>query len=289
GSDGAGRIAAVGRGVDPARLGQRVAGAFFPDWIDGEVSAARRARSFGAQIDGMLAGFAVMPAHAAIPFPDHLSDAEAATLPCAGLTAWHALNVAALRPGMTILLQGAGGVSTMALPFARMAGLRVIQTASTPEKAAQLRHLGADHVVGSGAGADWTHPVLQLTGGLGADAVIDIGGPGSLPMSVRAVKVGGTIVSVGFAGTGTGFDIRQVVGRAIALRGITVGSCAMFAEMNRAIAAARLRPVIHRRFAFDDAPAAYACLEAGGHVGKIVIEIADTGTGAASGADHQGE
>ncbi|MCA0206934.1 MAG: NAD(P)-dependent alcohol dehydrogenase [Proteobacteria bacterium] len=288
GSDGAGLIAAVGDGVDPARIGQRVAGAFFPDWTDGPVTAARRARSLGAQLDGVLAEYVVLPAQAAIPVPDHLSDSEAATLPCAGLTAWHAVTAAGLQPGMTLLLQGAGGVSVMALLFARMAGLRVLQTASTADKADRLRALGAEHVLASGAGSDWATEILALTGGLGADAVIDIGGPGSLALSARAVRVGGTIVSVGFAGDGPGLDIRQIVGRAITLRGITVGSCAMFADMNRAIAAARLRPVIHRRFSFDEVPEAYACLEAGGHVGKIVVEIADTEAGAASSADNKG-
>lgn len=271
-SDGAGAIVAVGAGVEPGRIGQRVAGAFFPDWIDGPVTAARRARSLGAQMDGMLAEYAVLPAHAAIPVPGHLDDIEAATLPCAGLTGWHAATTAAgLRPGMTILLQGAGGVSVMALQFARLMGLRVLQTASTPQKAERLRALGAEEVL---VGGDWAARVVDLTEGLGADAVVDIGGPGSLAQSVRAVKVGGTIVSVGFAGEGPGIDTRQIVGRAIRMVGITVGSCAMFAEMNRAIAGAGLRPVIHRVFPMAQAEAAFACLEAGGHVGKIVIDIA---------------
>lgn len=274
-SDGAGTIAAVGAGVDPGRIGQRVAGAFFPDWLDGPVTAAKRARSLGAQMDGMLAEYAVLPAQAAIPVPAHLSDIEAATLPCAGLTGWHAVTTAAgLRPGMTVLLQGAGGVAVMALQFAKMMGLRVIQTASTPEKAARLRALGAGDALASAQGADWAAQVLELTGGLGADAVIDIGGPGSLAQSVRAVKVGGTIVSVGFAGEGPGIDTRLIVGRAIRLVGITVGSCAMFAEMNRAVAASGMRPVVDRVFPMAEAPAAFACLQAGGHVGKIVIDIA---------------
>jgi len=273
-SDGAGTIVAVGAGVAPDRIGQRVAGAFFPDWHCGPVSAAVRARSLGAQIDGMLSEYACLSAHAAIPVPDHLSDVEAATLPCAGVTGWHAVTIAAgLRPGMTVLLQGAGGVSVMALHFAKMMGLRIIQTASTPKKAERLRTLGADHVLSSSVGADWAAQVTDLTDGLGADAVIDIGGPGSLAQSVRAVKVGGTIVSVGFAGQGPGIDTRLVVGRAIKLIGITVGSCGMFAEMNRAISQTGLHPVIHRVFPMDQAVAAFDCLQGGDHVGKIVIDI----------------
>lgn len=271
-SDGAGTIVAAGAGVDQRRIGQRVAGAFFPDWIDGPVTAAKRARSLGAQLDGMLAEYALLPAHAAIPVPEHLSDIEVATLPCAGLTAWHAVTGAAgLRPGHTMLLQGAGGVAVLALQFARLMGLRVIQTASTAAKAAVLRDLGAHEVL---VGAEWSDQVRGLTGGLGADAVIDIGGPGSLAQSVQAVKVGGTIVSVGFAGEGPGIDTRHIVGRAIRMIGITVGSCTMFAEMNRAIGQSGLRPVIHRVFGMAEAQAALDCLEAGGHVGKIVIDIA---------------
>jgi NADPH:quinone reductase-like Zn-dependent oxidoreductase len=274
-SDGAGTIVAVGEGVASGRVGQRVAGAFFPDWIDGPVTAERRARSLGAQLDGMLAEYACLPSHAAILVPEHLTDAEAATLPCAGLTAWHAVSIAAkLRPGMTVLLQGAGGVSVMALQFARMMGVNVIHTASTPEKAARLQSLGAGCVLVWGDTADWAVRAMELTDGLGVDAVVDIGGQGSLGNSVRAVKVGGTIVSVGFAGEGPGLDVRQVVGKAIQLRGITVGSCVMFAEMNRAISACRMRPVIDSVFPLADASAAFERLKAGGHVGKIVIEIA---------------
>lgn len=271
-SDGAGAIVAVGAGLDPDLIGQRVVGAFFPDWIDGPVSAAKRARSLGAQMDGMLAEYVSLPAHAAIPIPGHLSDIEAATLPCAGLTAWHAVTTAAdLRPGMTVLLQGAGGVSIMALQFARMMGLRVIHTTRSSDKAEPLRELGAEQVL---VGADWSRQVRSLTDGLGVDAVIDIGGPGSLAQSVQAVKVGGTIVSVGFAGEGSGIDTRHIVGRAIRMIGITVGSCGLFAEMNSAITISGLRPVVHRVFPMDEAATAFACLEGGAHVGKIVIDIA---------------
>lgn len=274
-SDGVGTVVAAGPGVAPGLIGQRVAGAFFPDWQNGPVSALARSRSLGAQIDGMLADYACLPMHAAIPVPSHLSDHEAATLPCAGLTGWHAVTIAAqLRPGMTVLLQGAGGVSVMALQFAKIMGLRVIHTTSTPQKADALRQLGADHVLCTSRGARWAPKVIELTDGIGADAVVDIGGPGSLEQSVQAVKVGGTIVSVGFAGEGPGIDTRLIVGRAIRMAGITVGSCAMFAEMNRAITHSGLRPVIHRVFPMNEAPAAFDCLDRGDHVGKIVIDIA---------------
>jgi len=274
-SDGAGTVVAAGPGVTPGMVGQRVAGAFFPDWRNGPVTAAARARSLGAHVDGMLADYVCLPAHAAIAVPSHLSDLEAATLPCAGLTGWHAVTHAAqLRPGMTLVLQGAGGVSVMALQFAKLMGLRVIHTASTPQKAEALRQLCADHVFCAPRGTEWASQVIELTDGLGADGVIDIGGPGSLEQSVRAVKVGGTIVSVGFAGEGPGIDTRQIVGRAIRMTGITVGSCAMFAEMNCAIGHAVLRPVIHRVFPMHEASAAFDFLERGDHVGKIVIDIA---------------
>lgn len=273
-SDGAGEVAEVGPGVTGLKAGDRVAGAFYPDWVDGPITAGARVRSLGANMEGMLAEYVVLPAHAAIPIPDYLTWEEAATLPCAALTAWHALSVVAnVRPGDTVLLQGTGGVSMFALQFARIMGARVIQTSGDAAKRARVAEMGADAVIDYKAEPDWDRPVMDLTGGRGADVVIEVGGPGTLERSFRAVRVGGTIVSIGFVGGGAEVNPRAVIGKSIRLQGLTVGSCAMFRDMNRALALHELRPVIDRVFPFEEAAAAYAHLRAGAHFGKIVIAI----------------
>jgi len=270
-SDGVGVVAGVGSDVDPARVGERVAGAFFPDWIGGEITARRRARSPGASVDGMLAEYAILDAQAALAVPEHLTNAEAATLPCAGLTAWNALSAARVGPGKTVLLQGAGGVSVMALQFAKALGARVIHTSSSAEKRARLLALGADHVIDYVAEPDWHRMVLDLTDGQGADLIVEVGGPGTLDRSTRCVRFGGTIACVGFVSEGPGLDPKLIIGRSIRLIGITVGSCDQFAEMAAAISAAHLRPVIDCVLPFEKAPDAYERLRTGGHFGKIVI------------------
>lgn len=273
-SDGAGEIAAIGEGVKGLRVGDRVAGAFYPDWISGPISAQARARGLGGSVDGVLAEYVVLPAHAAIPFPAHLTFEEAATLPCAALTAWNAMTAAhPLRPGETVVLQGSGGVSVMALQFARLMGARIIHLSSSPDKCRRLADMGADETIDYTAEPDWDRRVGELTNGNGADLVVEVGGPGTLERSFRAVRVGGSIVSIGFVGGGDGINPRGVIARAIRLIGISVGSCAMFHEMNRAIGLHRLRPVVDEVFPFERAADAYAKLRAGGHFGKLVISI----------------
>lgn len=272
-SDGAGEVAALGPGVTGLTRGDRVAGAFYPDWIAGPVTAAARARALGATMDGMLAEHVLLPAQAVIPFPGHLSFEEAATLPCAGLTAWHALRLAGLRPGATVLLLGSGGVSVMALQFAKRLGLQVIQTSGSAAKRARLIELGADHVIDYRAEPDWDRRVLELTGGGGVDLVVEVGGPGTLQRSMRAARVGGDIVAVGFVAGGPGIDPRPLISRAIRLTGITVGSVEMFGEMNRFIADTGLRPVIDRVLPMTRAAEGYALLRGAGHFGKIVFRI----------------
>ena len=273
-SDGAGTIVAAGPGVPKIRVGMRVAAAFFPDWLTGPITAAARARSFGADLDGMLAEYVVVPDHAAIRVPDHLTDAEAATLPCAGLTAWNALTaVGQIRPGMTVLLLGSGGVSVMALQFAKLAGARVIQTSGSAAKRARLIAMGADHVIDHAADPDWHRSVLELTGGQGADIVVEVGGPGTLVKSAKSARLGGTIACVGFMTEGPGLDPRLVVARALRLVGISVGSCAMFHDMNRAIAVSGMRPVVGHSLPMARAAEAYELLRSGGHFGKIALTI----------------
>ncbi|WP_189681597.1 zinc-dependent alcohol dehydrogenase family protein [Seohaeicola zhoushanensis] len=274
-SDGAGEIAALGEGVSGLVPGQRVAGAFYPDWITGPITAAARTRSLGANMDGMLAQYALLPAHAAIPVPDHLSDEEAATLPCAGLTAWNALfNVAALQPGQDVLLIGSGGVSVFALQFARMAGARIIILSGSAEKRARLAEMGAHHLIDYKASPDWHKDVMQLTDGRGVDVVVEVGGPGTLEKSMQSVRVGGTIVAIGFvAQEGAGVAPRLVIGKSVNLQGITVGNCAQFHEMNRALSLHELKPAIGHVFAMDDVKDAYALQRRAGHFGKIVIKV----------------
>lgn len=273
-SDGAGTITATGVDVPAERIGERVATAFFPDWVDGPITAPARARSFGANLDGMLAQYVVVPSHAAIPVPDHLTDVEAATLPCAALTAWNALiSAGRLRPGMTVLLLGSGGVSVMALQFAKMAGARVIQSSGSATKRARLKALGADHVFDYGAEPDWYRTVMEITGGDGVDIVVETGGPGTLTNSAKSVRMGGTIACVGFGTDGPGLDPRIVIGRAIRLIGISVGSCRTFAEMNQAIALNGMRPVVDRVIPMEAAADAYDLLRSGNHFGKVVLTI----------------
>jgi NADPH:quinone reductase-like Zn-dependent oxidoreductase len=273
-SDGAGEVSAVGAGVTGPSVGDRVASAFFPDWMSGPISAEARARALGGTVDGVLAEYVRVPAHAAIALPAHLSFEEAATLPCAALTAWNALaEVARIAAGDTVLLQGTGGVSVMALQLAKAMGARVIHMSSDAAKLDRLDALGADAVLDYRATEDWDREVLRLTDGRGADAIVEVGGAATLERSFRAVRVGGTIVSIGFVGGGGTIDPRAVISRAIRLVGITVGSCAMFADMNRAIDRSGLRPVIDSAFAFEDAAEAYRHLRSGRHFGKIVVTI----------------
>lgn len=274
-SDGAGEVAALGPGVANLEVGQRVAGAFYPDWITGPITAAARARSLGANMEGMLAQYVVLPAHAAIPVPDHLTDEEAATLPCAGLTAWNALfTEGALAPGQTVLLIGSGGVSVFALQFAKMAGARVIILSGDADKRARLSDMGADEVIDYRATPDWADEVMRLTGGQGADLVVEVGGPGTLERSLQSVRVGGTVVAIGFvAQEGAGVHPRLLIGKSVQLRGMTVGSCARFHEMNAAIAQHALRPAIGHVFEMEDHAEAFALLRRAGHFGKIVVRI----------------
>jgi NADPH:quinone reductase-like Zn-dependent oxidoreductase len=273
-SDGAGEIIALGAGATKHRISDRVAGAFYPDWISGPITAGNKKRGLGGTIDGVLAEYLVLGEDALIPVPQHLSFEEAATLPCAALTAWNALTeISRLRPGQSILLQGTGGVSIFALQFAKAMGAQVFHISSSREKLARLREMGADHVLNYRENPDWDSQVLSLTNGRGVDVVVEVGGPGTLERSFRAVRVDGSIVTIGFVGGGAEINPRMIIGRAIRLTGISVGSADMFNDMNRAIALHGLRPVVDEVFPFERAADAYAKLRAGRHFGKVVITV----------------
>jgi NADPH:quinone reductase-like Zn-dependent oxidoreductase len=273
-SDGAGEVAAVGPGVTRFKPGDRVIGAFFEDWAAGAISAPAIARGRGAAIDGMLAEYAVISEHALVRTPAHLSDVEAATLPCAAVTAWNALvEVGRVRAGETVLILGTGGVALFALQLAKLHGAQIIVTSGSDEKIARVCALGADETINYVKTPDWDKAAMALTSGRGADLVIELGGPGTLERSIRSVRTGGTVALIGVV-TGAGqIDPRPLISRAIRLQGVFVGSREMFEAMNEAIATSGLKPVIDKVFAFDDVREAYRRLEGAGHFGKVVVTI----------------
>jgi NADPH:quinone reductase-like Zn-dependent oxidoreductase len=273
-SDGAGEVVAVGPGVTGFKAGDRVASTFFQTWTGGRMPPDASRNSLGGQLDGMLAELVALPQTGAIRVPDHLSFEEASTLPCAALTAWNALvETGGLKAGESVLILGTGGVSCFAVQFAKLHRAHVLLTSSSDEKLAKGRALGADMTINYRTTPDWEQDVLTATGGIGVDHVVEVGGANTLEKSMAAVRPGGNIYIIGsLAGAGQ-INPRMINRKAIALRGIHVGSRDMFAAMNRAIAETKLKPVIDRVFAFADAKAAFAYQASGGHVGKIVIKV----------------
>ena len=272
-SDGAGDVAMVGAGVSGIAVGDRVAGCFFQNWAAGGISAAAMASAQGGPIDGMLAEEVVLNAHGVVPIPAQLDHAEAATLPCAALTAWSGLTVKGnLKAGDTVLLLGTGGVSIFALQFCTLMGARAIVTSKSDDKLARARAMGAWQTINYADTPDWESAVKDMTGGVGVDHVVEVGGGGTLAQSIEAVRIGGHIAMIGVLTQGA-VNPMPILRKSIRLNGIYVGSRAMFLDMNAAIEAGGLKPVIDRRFAFADAPDAYRCMEAAGHFGKIVIEF----------------
>jgi NADPH:quinone reductase-like Zn-dependent oxidoreductase len=272
-SDGAGEVAGTGEGVTRVKVGDRVAASLFPLWLGGPFSFDV-APQIGGSLDGMLTEFAVLSEHGLVLIPDHLSFEEAATLPCAGVTAWHALTGGRPPvPGDTVLTLGSGGVSLFALQFAKLYGARVIATTSSDEKAKQLTALGADEVVNYRAIPDWHTAVRKLTGGRGVDYVIEVGGAGTLQNSLKSVAVQGQISWVGVLAQGEPVISLAALRSAFAtLQFVAVGSRAQFIAMNRAIEVNRLKPVIDRVFPFEEAVNAFRYYQAGQFFGKIVIK-----------------
>jgi NADPH:quinone reductase-like Zn-dependent oxidoreductase len=273
-SDGAGEVAVTGAGVTRFKPGDRIAANFMTAWVGGQIDDACARSALGGDVDGMLAEEVVLPDHSLVHVPEHLGFEEAATLPCAALTAWHALMVGGgLKPGDTILTQGTGGVSIFALQFARMAGARVISTSSHDEKLARLKDLGASDLINYKTTPDWEAPVRALTGGIGVDHVVEVGGAGTLARSIKAVRVGGHIALIGvLSGLGE-INPMPIVMKSVRVQGIFVGSRSMFEAMNRAITVNRLSPVIDRVFDFDEAITAFKHMESGAHFGKVVVNV----------------
>ena len=272
-SDGAGEVVAVGPGVTEFAPGDRVAGCFFRRWVDGPITARAMASALGGALDGVLAEEVVFPADGVVRIPDHLSYEQAATLPCAGLTAWHALvEKGGVKAGETVLLLGTGGVSIFALQFAAMHGARAIVTSSSDKKLDRARALGAWETINYRQTPDWETRVRELTDGEGVDHVVEVGGAGTLEKSVASARVGGHVALIGIL-TGGVMNPVGIMRGSLRLNGICVGSRAMFTAMNDAIAANTLEPVIDHVVAFEDARQAYHDMRAAGHFGKIVISV----------------
>jgi NADPH:quinone reductase-like Zn-dependent oxidoreductase len=273
-SDGAGEIAAVGSDVTEWRVGDRVATSFFSGWVDGPQTPERSATALGGAVDGVLAEAIVLPARGVVRTPEHMSDVEAATLPCAAVTAWHALfeGVDPLRPGQTVLLEGTGGVSIFGLQLAKLAGARVIITSSQDEKLARARHLGADETINYRTEPEWQDRVRESTRGRGVDHVLEVGGKDTLGRALAALTYAGQIHLIGgVSGISTDLPLVSMARNNARVRRIFVGSVSMFEAMNRALSLHRTRPVVDRTFRFDEVRVALEDMQKASHFGKIVL------------------
>jgi len=272
-SDGAGEVIEVGDGVTKFTPGDRVVATFFQNWEGGGISPDVMASAMGGAVDGILTEYAVLEERGLLPIPAHLSYEEAATLPCAALTAWNALaEIGQLQAGETVLLLGTGGVSIFALQFARMHGARVIITSSSDEKLARAREMGAWQTINYAQHPDWENVVMEMTDGRGVDHVVEVGGAGTVARSVAAVRVGGTVAMIGVLSDGS-LNPTDVMRKSVRLQGLYVGSRQMFERMNAAITVDELHPVIDATFEFANARGAFHHMETAKHFGKIVVSI----------------
>lgn len=275
-SDGAGEVVAVGAGVTRFHPGDRVAGIFFQGWQSGGLQAEAEGSGLGGMIDGVLAEYVVLGEDGVVHVPDHLSWEEAATLPCAGVTAWNALfETGSVRSGDTVLVQGTGGVSIFAIQFARMAGARVLVTSSSDDKLARAAALGAHATLNYRAEPEWDRWALESTGGKGVDHVIEVGGPETFARSLNAVRRQGEVSVIGvLTGRSGTVPTAEIMWKQIRVMGVLVGSREMFEAMNRALTLHRVKPVVDRVFPFAEAREAFRYLEGAGHFGKVVIRVA---------------
>jgi NADPH:quinone reductase-like Zn-dependent oxidoreductase len=280
-SDGAGEIVAVGEGVTRVQVGDRVCGIFMQRWLDGPLTAEKSKAALGGDVDGMLSEYVLLHHEGVVRFPEHLTYEEAATLPCAAVTAWNALHHAGdptrpTQPSETVLIQGTGGVSLFALQFAKLLGAKVVGTSSSDEKLARATALGLTAGCNYKQRPDWSKWAAEITGGEGADRIIEVGGAGTFGQSLRATRVGGLIAQIGVLSGGSTTEplaLTPLLHKQLRVHGIYVGSRAMFEQMNAAIAAAKLHPVIDRVFDFDQARQAFEHMQSASHFGKIAIRI----------------
>jgi NADPH:quinone reductase-like Zn-dependent oxidoreductase len=272
-SDGAGEVVAVGAGVRAWKPGDHVAGIFMQNWLDGPLTAAKARGALGGDIEGMLADYVVLKEPGLVAIPDHLSFQEAATLPCAAVTAWNALAAGDVKPGSTVLIQGTGGVSIFALLFARLKAARVLGISSSDEKLERARTLGLDVGLNYRDHPEWDRWAMDQTGGEGVDLVVEVGGSGTLARSLRAIRPGGTVAQVGvLTNAPEPFPIPLVLHKMARIHGIYVGSRRDFVEMNRAISLAELRPV-GEEFDWSQVREVMERMEEASHFSKLVLTV----------------
>ncbi len=272
-SDGAGEVIEIGGDVKRLAIGDRVAAAFFPTWIDGAFAEEHHANALGGSLDGMLAEEVVLHERAWVKIPTRYTFEQASTLPCAGVTAWHALfEAATVRPGDTVLVQGGGGVSTFALQLARHAGAAVIATSSSADKRARFAQMGAASTIDYKTDVKWGETARAAAGNGGVDLVVEVGGAGTFDQSIAALRYGGHMSLLGIlAGTQGPINTYAIFHKNIRIRGVYVGSVAMFERLVRVLEHSSIDPVIDRVFSFEDTRAAYEHLASGAHFGKVVI------------------
>jgi NADPH:quinone reductase-like Zn-dependent oxidoreductase len=275
GSDAAGEVVAVGPHVTLFQPGDRVASLFFQNWLDGPIQPATGKSALGGPIDGVFATERTLPETGLIRIPDSVTFEEAATLPCAAVTAWNALvEKGSITAGQTVLILGTGGVSMFALQFAKAHGARVILTSSSDDKLLRARQLGADDLINYSKTPNWDEEVFRLTNKRGVDHVVEVGGAGTLPQSLKAVTPGGHVYIIGvLTGKGHTIDPTPILAKSINVNGIYVGSRGMFERMNAAIVANRIKPVIDQIYPLEKYRDAFEQMRAGRHFGKIVLSM----------------
>ena len=274
-SDGVGVVEEIGPDVTRFKKGDRVVGCFMQKWIEGPINREKAGSALGGAIDGVLQEYKLFSEEGLLPVPSSLNDEEAATLPCAGVTAWHALfEHTPPVPGNSVLVQGTGGVSIFALQFAKVAGLRTIVTSSSDEKLERVRSLGAHEAINYKRTPGWEAEARKLTGGVGVDHVIEVGGSGTLPHSLKAVRMGGAVSVIGaLSGAEPNMTPVDILMNSTRVQGIYVGSRLMFERMNRAIELYAIKPVIDKTFGWTDCKVALRHMEGQSHFGKICLRF----------------
>ena len=272
-SDGAGEVVATGEGVTAWKPGDRVTGIFMQNWLEGPLTPARARGALGGDIDGTLCDYIVLNQNGLVEIPEHLSFQEAATLPCAAVTAWNALGAGDLKPGSTVLILGTGGVSIFALQFARLSGAKVLGISGSYEKLKRAYGLGLDAGMNYRDNPDWDRWAVEQTGGEGVDLVVEVGGVGTLPRSLKSIRIGGTVAQVGvLANTAEPLPMATILHKMARIKGIYVGSRRDFVEMNKAISTAMLRPV-GEEFQWAQAREVLHRMEEASHFGKLVLTV----------------
>jgi NADPH:quinone reductase-like Zn-dependent oxidoreductase len=273
-SDGAGEVAEVGEGVTSWKPGDRVAAIFMQNWLGGPPTPAKVKGALGGDVDGMLAEYVVLNETGLVALPEYLSFEEGATLPCAAVTAWNALGAGNLDPRSTVLIQGTGGVSIFALQFAKLRGLRVLGISGSEAKLARARDLGLDAGLSYSEMPEWDKWVLEETSGEGVDLVVEVGGVGTLPRSLRALKMGGVVAQIGvLTGSAEPLPLPVILHKQVRIQGIYVGSRRDFEAMNATIASAAMRPVFESH-SWNEAREVLRKMETASHFGKLVLTVA---------------